>query len=199
MKKVEAIVRCDWAENRSSQGDTLMQKYHDEEWGVPLHDDQRLFEFLILDGAQAGLSWQTILLRREGYRKAFHRFNAKRMAAYGPRDIKRLLNDPGIIRNRAKVRSAITNAQAYLKVRKEFDSFDRYLWGFVKAREKDPEAQKYRDLPVTSPDSEAMSRDLRQRGFSFVGPTICYAFMQAAGMVNDHLPGCFRRQKGRRG
>jgi len=179
--------RCGWAKN-----DLIMQVYHDEEWGVPLHDDKKLFEFLILDGAQAGLSWRTILLRRKGYRKAFHNFNAKRMAAYGPKDVKRLLGDPGIIRNRAKVASAIQNAKAYLQVKKEFGSFDRYLWGFIKEKKRRSRAGTYRDIRVTSPDAEAMSKDLRSRGFSFVGPTICYAFMQAAGMVDDHVHGCFR-------
>jgi DNA-3-methyladenine glycosylase I len=179
--------RCNWAE-----GDSLMQEYHDKEWGVPLRDDRKLFEFLILDGAQAGLSWRTILLRRKGYRKAFHRFNAKKMAAYGPKDVRRLLRDPGIIRNRAKVASAIQNAKAYITIQKERGSFSRYLWSFVDGKRIVHRARHYRELPVTSPEAEAMSKDLRQRGFSFVGPTICYAFMQAAGMVDDHLIGCFR-------
>jgi DNA-3-methyladenine glycosylase I len=181
--------RCEWADGN----DLLMQAYHDEEWGYPLHDDRKLFEFLILDGAQAGLSWRTILLRREGYRKAFHHFDAARIARYGTKDIQRLLKDPGIIRNRAKVRSAIENARAYLKVRQEFGTFDRYLWSFIKEKNgKHKRLKTYRQLPVTSPEAETMSKDLRRRGFSFVGPTICYAFMQAAGMVDDHLSGCFR-------
>ena len=171
-----------------------MRDYHDQEWGVPLHDDRLLFEALILDGAQAGLSWRTILQRREGYRKAFHRFNAKRVAAFGPKDFRRLMKDPGIIRNRAKVRSAILNAKAFLKVQKEFGTFDRYMWSFVKGKtiRTSPRAKTSRDLRVTSPESEAMSKDLRLRGFNFVGPTICYALMQACGMVDDHLVGCFR-------
>ena len=169
-----------------------MVAYHDKEWGVPLHDDRKLFEFLILDGAQAGLSWRTILLRREGYRKAFQNFNAKKMAAYGPKDVRRLLNDSGIIRNRAKVRSAIQNAKAYLKIQKEAGSFSRYLWSFVDGKKIVNRPKTFRELPVTSPEAEAMSKDLRARGFSFVGPTICYAFMQAAGLVDDHLQGCFR-------
>jgi DNA-3-methyladenine glycosylase I len=163
---------------------------------VPLHNDKKLFEFLILDGAQAGLSWRTILYRREGYRKAFYHFNAKRMAAMGPKDVARLMKDPGIIRNRLKIHSAIQNATAYLKVKKEFGSFDRYLWSFVSPKKKKftRRFQTYRHLPVTTPESDAMSQDLRRRGFNFVGSTICYAFMQAAGMVNDHLHGCFRKK-----
>jgi DNA-3-methyladenine glycosylase I len=187
----KAIQRCDWA-----VGDPLMQAYHDKEWGVPLHDDKKLFEFLILDGAQAGLSWRTILYRREGYRKAFYRFDAKRMAAMGPRDVARLMKDPGIIRNRLKIHSAIQNAKAYLQVKKEFGSFDRYLWDFVSPKRKKSQRRfkAYRHLPVTTPESDAMSQDLRRRGFNFVGSTICYAFMQAAGLVNDHLHGCFRKK-----
>jgi len=194
----KSIQRCGWAEGDPLAGDPLMRAYHDEEWGVPLHDDRKLFEFLILDGAQAGLSWRTILNRREGYRKAFHQFNARRIAAFGPRDVARLLRDPGIIRNHAKIRSAIQNAGAYLRVQKEWGSFDRYLWSFVKGKKIIHRASSYRDLPVTSPEAQAMSDDLRRRGFSFVGPTICYAFMQAAGMVDDHLIGCFRTRARRR-
>jgi DNA-3-methyladenine glycosylase I len=179
--------RCHWAEN-----DPLMQAYHDEEWGVPLHDDRKLFEFLILDGAQAGLSWRTILYRREGYRKAFHRFDAKKMAAMTAKDQARLMKDPGIIRNRLKIQSAIQNAKAYLAVKKEFGSFDRYLWSFVQKDMRRDRHKTYRDIRTTSPESDAMSKDLKKRGFNFVGSTICYAFMQAAGMVDDHLDGCFR-------
>ncbi len=193
----KSIRRCGWADGDPLSGDPLMRAYHDEEWGVPLHDDRKLFEFLILDGAQAGLSWRTILNRREGYRKAFHQFNARRMAAFGPKDERRLLQDSGIIRNRAKIKSAIQNAKAYLKVQKEWGTFDRYLWSFVEGKMIVHRARTYRDLPVTSPEAEAMSKDLRSRGFSFVGPTICYAFMQAAGMVDDHLIGCFRTQNNR--
>ncbi len=179
--------RCDWA-----NGDPLMQVYHDEEWGVPLHDDKKLFEFIILDGAQAGLSWRTILYRREGYRKAFHNFNAKRVAAMTPKDQARLMKDTGIIRNRLKIRSTIQNAQAFLKVQKEFGTFDRYIWSFVKGKRIVHRTDAYRKLPTTSPESDAMSKDLRKRGFNFVGSTICYAFMQAAGMVDDHQIDCFR-------
>jgi DNA-3-methyladenine glycosylase I len=169
-----------------------MRRYHDEEWGMPVHDDRRLLESLILDGAQAGLSWRTILIRREGYRKALHRFDARRIARFGPRDVKRLLKDIGIIRNRAKIKSAIANARAFLRIQKEFGSFDRYIWSFVKPKKVLRRAHTFKELPVTSPEAEAMSKDLRRRGFSFVGPTICYAFMQACGMVDDHLQGCFR-------
>lgn len=170
-----------------------MQKYHDEEWGVPLHHDRKLLEAIVLDGAQAGLSWRTILMRRNGYRKAFYNFDAKKMMKMGPRDVERLMKFTGIIRNRAKILSAIANAKAYLKVQKEFGAFDRYLWGFApKARRAAKRPRTARDLPVTSPEAEAMSKDLRRRGFSFVGPTICYAMMQAIGMVDDHLKGCFR-------
>jgi len=169
-----------------------MQAYHDEEWGVPLHDDRRLLESLILDGAQAGLSWRTILNRREGYRKAFHKFDARRIAAFGSKEVRRLLGDARIIRNRAKIRSAIDNARAFLKIQKEFGSFDRYIWSFAPKQKISRRARNFRELPVTSPEAEAMSKDLRRRGFSFVGPTICYAFMQACGMIDDHLDGCFR-------
>jgi DNA-3-methyladenine glycosylase I len=183
--------RCDWANN-----DPLMQAYHDHEWGVPLHDDRKLFEFLILDGAQAGLSWRTILYRREGYRKAFYQFNAKRMAAMTPKDEARLLKDPGIIRNRLKIKSAIQNAKACLAVKKEFGTFDRYLWQFAEKKKKGAKRlAHYLDIRVTSPESDAMSKDLRARGFNFVGSTICYAFMQAAGLVDDHLHGCFRAKR----
>jgi DNA-3-methyladenine glycosylase I len=170
-----------------------MQAYHDEEWGQPVHDDRKLLEAIILDGAQAGLSWRTILQRREGYRKAFHNFDARKIAKMGAKDAQRLLKDPGIIRNRAKVRSAIENAKEFLKIQKEFGTFDKYLWGFApKKRRTARRPNSYRELPVTSPEAEALSKDLRKRGFSFVGPTIIYAMMQAIGMVDDHLQGCFR-------
>jgi DNA-3-methyladenine glycosylase I len=184
--------RCDW-----SQGDPLMQAYHDQEWGVPLHEDRKLFEFLILDGAQAGLSWRTILYRREGYRRAFYRFDARRMARMGPEDVHRLMKDTGIIRNRLKIHSAIQNAKAYLAVQKEFGSFDRYLWQFVQEKRIVHRVRSFKKLPVTTPESDTMSRDLRRRGFSFVGSTICYAFMQAAGLVDDHQVGCFRATAGK--
>jgi DNA-3-methyladenine glycosylase I len=180
--------RCHWAEN-----DPLMQAYHDEEWGVPVHDDRKHFEFLLLDGAQAGLSWRTILYRREGYRKAFHNFVPKTVAAMTARDEARLLKDPGIIRNKLKIRSAIQNAKAFLAVQKEFGSFDRYIWGFAERGRKNPNRHDhYRQIRTTSPESDAMSKDLKSRGFNFVGSTICYAYMQAAGMVDDHLKDCWR-------
>ncbi len=174
--------RCAWC-----LSDPLYIEYHDREWGVPVHDDRRLFEMLILEGAQAGLSWLTILKRREGYRKAFARFDAKKMARFDRRKIAALAQDPGIIRHRLKIEAAVTNARAFLEVQKEWGSFDAYLWSFA------PKKISRRRGGVTStPEAEAMSRDLKKRGFRFVGPTICYAFMQAVGMVNDHAPGCFR-------
>ena len=172
-----------------------MIRYHDTEWGVPLHDDRKLFEFLLLDGAQAGLSWQTILLRREGYRAAFDDFNAEKIARYTPARIRKLLADPGIIRNQLKVRSAITNARQFLRAQEEFGMFDRYIWQFVGGAPRVNHFRALGQIPPTSMESDAMSRDLKSRGFTFVGSTICYAFMQAAGMVNDHLIGCFRHRK----
>jgi len=182
--------RCGW-----SGGDALMQEYHDKEWGVPVHDERKLFEHLILDGAQAGLSWRTILYRREGYRKAFLNFDAKKVARFTARDAARLLKDPGIIRNRAKIRSAIANAKAFLATQKEFGTFDKYIWSFVSPKKKGKRVKSFRELPATSPESDAMSKDLKKRGFSFVGSTICYAFMQASGMVDDHQADCFRIKK----
>ena len=170
-------------------------QYHDEEWGVPEHDDAKLFEKIILDGAQAGLSWLTILKKREGYRRAFGGFDAVRMARYTERDIARLLADPCIIRNKLKVNAAIFNARAYLKLREDLGSFDRYLWQFVEGRPKRNRWRALSQLPARTPESDAMSKDLRQRGFQFVGSTICYAFMQAVGMVNDHLVTCFRHRE----
>jgi len=169
-----------------------MLAYHDTEWGVPLHDDRALFELLILEGAQAGLSWTTILNRREGYRNAFAGFDPATVAAFGPDDEARLLADAGIIRNRAKVRSAIDNAQAALRVVAEQGSLDRYIWSFVDGRPIQNRWERLGELPAETDASRAMSRDLKRRGFSFVGPTICYAFMQSAGLVNDHQIGCFR-------
>jgi len=181
------MVRCDWAGD-----DPLMISYHDEEWGVAVHDDRKLFEFLVLEGAQAGLSWRTVLRKRENYRRAFHGFDPERVARYGRKEKTRLLSDPGIIRNRAKVESAVSNARRVLDLRAEFGSFDAYLWRFPGGK---PIVNRFRtlaELPSASPESVAMSRDLGARGFRFVGPTICYAFMQAVGMVNDHLVRCFR-------
>jgi len=171
-----------------------MMKYHDTEWGVPLHDDRKHFEFIILDGAQAGLSWQTILLRREGYRRAFDGFDAAKVARFTEKRVVKLLRDPGIIRNRLKVRSAITNARQFLKVREEFGTFDRYIWQFVSGT---PRINRFKagEIPAMSKESDAMSKDMRARGFTFVGSTICYAYMQAAGMVNDHVTDCFRHRE----
>ncbi len=181
--------RCQWANYEPNLS------YHDNEWGCPQHDDQKLFEFLILEGAQAGLSWTTILNRREGYRKAFSDFDAKKVARYSERRIEKLLQDKSIIRNRLKINSAVNNARQFLKVQREFGSFDRYLWGFVNGRPIRNNFKKPSDLPASSEVSEKLSRDLKKRGFSFVGPTICYALMQATGMVNDHTAECFRFQK----
>ncbi len=169
-----------------------MTAYHDTEWGVPLHDDRKLYEFLVLDAAQAGLSWQTVLLKRENYRRAFDNFDAAKIARYGDRDVARLLADAGIIRNRLKVQSAIVNARCFLAVQKEFDSFDRYIWQFTGAKTRVNRFRSLGEIPAHTTESDAMSKDLRGRGFKFVGTTICYAFMQAAGMVNDHLVSCFR-------
>ena len=178
--------RWEWA------GSELMIPYHDEEWGVPVHDDRLLFEFLILEGAQAGLSWNTILNKREPYRAAFDNFGAKLISRYGDAKIQSLLADPGIVRNRLKVSAAITNAQAFLKVLEEEGSFDKYIWSFVGGKTKNDQRQSMEDVPVKTAESDAMSKDLKARGFKFVGSTICYAFMQAAGLVNDHKVDCFR-------
>lgn len=179
--------RCPWP-----GADPLLIAYHDLEWGVPLRDDRKLFEFLLLDGAQAGLSWLTILRKREGYRRAFANFDPHRIAQYGDRDAARLLADPEIVRNRQKIAAAIGNARALLPVQQEFGSFAACIWTFVGGSPIKNRWAAAADVPATSPESAALSRDLRRRGFRFVGPTICYAFMQAAGLVNDHLPTCFR-------
>jgi DNA-3-methyladenine glycosylase I len=181
--------RCEWAKT------DLSIAYHDHEWGLPLHDDRRLFEFLVLEGAQAGLSWETILKKRDAYRKAFGRFDPRKVARYDARKRARLLADPGIVRNRLKIDAAIRNARAFLKVQKEFGSFDAYVWGFVGGKPKRNRFRKLGDIPARSPEGDALSKDLKSRGFAFVGPTICYAFMQAVGMVNDHVVGCFRYGK----
>jgi DNA-3-methyladenine glycosylase I len=172
-----------------------MIRYHDEEWGTPLHDDRRLFEYIVLDGMQAGLSWQTIINKRENFRRAFHDFEPKRIARYTDKDRRRLLADAGIIRNRAKVAAAITNAQHFLDVQDEHGTFDRYIWQFTDGKTINHRIRSMADCPTVSAEAEAMSKDLVKRGFKFVGPTICYAFMQAAGMVNDHLVGCFRHRE----
>jgi DNA-3-methyladenine glycosylase I len=179
--------RCHWAANEFSI------PYHDEEWGVPVHDDRKLFEFLVLEGAQAGLSWNTILRKRDNYRKAFDRFDPARVARYNPAKSAQLLKDPGIVRNRLKIAAAIQNAKSFLKVQEEFDGFDPYVWRFVDGKPKRNRWNSYKQAPAQTPESDAMSKDLRGRGFKFVGSTICYAFMQAVGMVNDHELGCFRR------
>jgi DNA-3-methyladenine glycosylase I len=169
-----------------------MQAYHDTEWGVPLHDDRALFELLCLEGAQAGLSWSTILARREGYRRAFASFLMERVAAFEDSDIQRLLQDAGIIRNRQKIVATIGNAQRVLEVQREFGSFDAYVWSFVGGATRRNAFEQTGEIPAQTPESQALSRDLRKRGFGFVGPTICYAFMQSAGLVDDHLVTCFR-------
>jgi DNA-3-methyladenine glycosylase I len=183
---MKSLRRCAWASTE------LMIPYHDQEWGVPQHDDKVLFEFLVLEGAQAGLSWSTILAKRAAYRKAFSNFNPHKVAAYGPDKVKELLANPGIVRNRLKIESAIRNAKAFLDVQKEFGSFDHYIWQFVSGK---PIVNSWRSgsrLPAQTGESVQMSKDLLKRGFNFVGPTVCYAFMQAVGMVNDHLVSCFR-------
>lgn len=187
---MNAKTRCAWCGT-----DPLYVAYHDLEWGVPLHDERALFEFLILEGAQAGLSWSTILKKREGYRRAFDHFDAERIAGYGERDVARLLADPGIVRNRLKVASAITNAQATLKLRQEFGGLDAYFWRFVDGRPIDNAWPDLTRIPARTPLSDAISKDLKQRGFKFVGSTIVYAHMQATGMVNDHVADCFRHRE----
>ena len=170
----------------------MMIEYHDKEWGVPAHDDRVLFEFLTLEGAQAGLSWQTVLNKRENYRKALHGFDSARIARYRGRDVQRLLSNSGLIRNRLKIQGIITNAKQFLATTKEFGSFDNYVWRFVGGKPIKHEYSSLSQIPPTTKESDAMSKELRQRGFKFVGPTICYAFMQAVGMVNDHTTECFR-------
>jgi DNA-3-methyladenine glycosylase I len=184
--------RCGWS---AFGNNPLMVQYHDFEWGVPVHNDRRLFEFLLLEGAQAGLSWQTVLNKRENYRKAFSSFDPTRIARYNERDVKRLLENPGIIRNRLKIESTITNAKIVLEVKKESGSFDKYLWQFVGGRPIQHRFRSLSQIPAKTAEAEAMSRDLQKKGFKFVGPTICYAFMQAVGMVNDHTTNCFRYNK----
>ena len=184
--------RCNWCTD-----DPIYRKYHDEEWGVPVFDDPTLFEFLILEGAQAGLSWITILKKRENYRRAFHGFDWERIARYTQEDVARLLDDPGIVRNRRKVEAAIQNARGTLEIIREFGSLSAFLWSFVGGTPIQNAWKSHDKVPVTTPEAEAMSRALKKRGFSFVGPTICYAFMQAVGMVNDHTEDCFRFQSPR--
>jgi DNA-3-methyladenine glycosylase I len=183
----KSVKRCAWAAD-----DPLMIAYHDREWGVPLHDDRKLFEFLVLEGAQAGLSWSTVLRKRESYRKAFQGFDPLSVARYKEKDVERLLKDEGIIRNRLKIEAAITNAQKVLAIQEEFGSFDAYLWRLAGNNPVQHRFRRLAEIPATTAESDAMSKDMKERGFKFVGSTICYAFMQAVGMVNDHLVDCFR-------
>ena len=185
----EMPARCDWAKTE------LMTRYHDEEWGVPIHDDRALFEFLCLEGAQAGLSWETVLKKRDNYRAAFDNFDPATVSAFNQRQIERLLGDAGLIRNRLKIESAAANARSLLKVQAEFGSFDAYIWRFVDGRPLVNAWESIKQIPAHTAQSDAMSKDLRKRGFNFVGTTICYAFMQAVGMVNDHLVDCFRHKQ----
>ena len=182
-----SIKRCEWANNNK-----LLEEYHDKEWCIPVHDDRKLFEFLILEGAQAGLTWVTVLKKRENYRKAFDNFDFKKIAEYDEKKIKELLSNEGIIRNKLKIIATIQNAKALLQIQKEFGSFDSYIWQFVNYKQIRNSWKSLKQLPTTTKESDAMSIDLKNRGFNFVGPTICYAFMQAVGMVNDHTTDCFR-------
>jgi DNA-3-methyladenine glycosylase I len=183
---MSVVKRCDWADA------PLLDAYHDEEWGVPVHDDQKLFEHIVLDGAQAGLSWLTILKKREAYRRAFHNFDIAKVARFDKRRVERLLANPGIVRNRLKIESAVKNARATLALQEEFGSLDVYLWRFVDGRPICNRRRSWKEIPPTSKQSDAMSKDMKARGFTFVGSTICYAFMQAAGLVNDHIITCDR-------
>ena len=181
------MTRCAWGTT-----DPQMIEYHDTEWGVPVHDDRKLFEFLVLDAFQAGVSWSIVLHKRENFRRAFHNFDAKRIAKYNAQDVKRLLGDAGIIRNHLKIAATINNAQRFLEIRKEFGSFDKYIWAFVGGKPIVNKFKTIKQIPATGKESDALSADLKARGFKFVGSTICYAFMQAAGLVNDHTTNCFR-------
>lgn len=185
MPKSIKLKRCQWAE-----GDPLYEEYHDKEWGRPVHDDKKLFEFLVLESAQAGLSWITVLRKRENYRRVFYNWNIKKISEMTSRDVNRLMKDEGIIRNRAKIEATVELAKEYFKIKKEHGSLDKYLWGFVDGKTRKNQFKKLSDLPSFTKEAEEMSRDLKSRGLKFVGPTICYAFMQAVGMVNDHLIDC---------
>jgi len=185
--------RCEWPGKEDK--DRLMIEYHDKEWGIPAHDDKRLFEYLILDIFQAGLSWRTILHKRENFREAFHDFNPVKIAKYDEKDVKRLMNDVGIIRNRLKILSAITNAKKFLEMQKQFGSFDKYIWQFTNHKTINNKINHLKEMGATSKESDAMSKDMKEKGFKFVGSTICYAFMQGAGMVNDHIIKCFRHKE----
>jgi DNA-3-methyladenine glycosylase I len=186
----ESIIRCKWCESSD-----LMKKYHDTEWGVPLHDDDKLFEFIVLDSFQAGLSWATIINKRENFKKAFVGFDANKIALFDALDKERLMNDVGIIRNKLKINATIGNAIAFLKTKEEFGTFDRYIWQFVNHKTINNNIKQNSEVPTKTTESDAMSKDLQKRGFKFVGTTICYAFMQAAGMINDHHINCFRHEK----
>jgi DNA-3-methyladenine glycosylase I len=181
--------RCDWVSGE------IHEKYHDTEWGVPLHNDQKLFEFLVLDGMQSGLSWSIVLKKRESFQKAFDRFDPKKISKYSENEIERLLSDDEIIRNRRKIESAINNAKMFLDVKNDFGTFDSYVWSFVNYKTTKNRFRRWTDIPAVSKESSSMSEDMKKRGFTFVGPTVCYAFMQTVGMVNDHLVGCFRRNE----
>jgi len=183
--------RCEWA----TEGDKLMQEYHDREWGTPLKDDQRIFEFLCLESFQAGLSWRTILYKRENFRRAFAKFDVKKVAKFGKRDFVRLMNDAGIVRNRMKIEATINNAKKFLEVQKEFGTFSKYMWSFVGGKPIVNTIRKIKDYKAVTKESIAWAKDLKKRGFKFLGPTTVYAHMQATGMVNDHMKGCFKRQK----
>lgn len=181
------VVRCEWCE-----GDEIYTKYHDKEWGIPLHSDRKLFEFLILEGAQAGLSWITVLKKRKTYRQVFDQFDFNKVANYKEAKIQSLLKNPGIIRNKLKIRATVKNAQAYIKIREEFGTFNKYIWKFIDGEIMQNSWKSLKDIPAQTELSNIMSKDLKKRGFTFVGPTICYAFMQATGMVNDHVVDCYR-------
>ena len=181
--------KCEWAASEE------MMAYHDKDWGVPVHNDRKLFEMLVLEGAQAGLSWSTILNRRKNYKKAFDNYDLKKISNYGKKDINRLLKDAGIIRNRLKIQSTITNAKLFLEIKKEFGSFDKYVWSFVNYKTIQNKFKKINEIPATTKESDEMSKDLKRRGFKFAGSTICYAYMQSVGMVNDHIVNCFRYKK----
>ena len=190
MAKRQNKKRCDWTGN-----DDLMNEYHDKEWGVPVHDDKKHFEFLILDAFQAGLSWKTILYRREGFRKAFADFVVEKVARFTEKKLEKLMQDTGIIRNRLKIWGSVQNAKSFIQIQKEFDSFDKYIWQFTGNKTIQNKFKTMKEMPATSKESDAMSKDMKKRGFTFVGSTICYAYMQAAGMVNDHLTTCFRHKE----
>ncbi len=187
---MKSVNRCAWVPS----GNEIYEKYHDKEWGVPVHDDRKLFEFIVLESAQAGLSWAIVLKKRDGYRKAFANFDPKKVAKFGAKDVTRFLKNPEIIRNRQKINAAIKNAQVFLEIQKEFGSFDAYMWNFVKGKTIKHKISDLKQYPKFIPEAEAFAKDLKKRGFGFFGPTVAYAHMQAVGMVDDHMVGCFRRK-----